>query len=112
MKEILAAEWSLIALALLAVTYNLYSLDARKGKYVMGKTFWQFRTFFEVLNWAIFLAVLGYLGYQYTWWSMLSIFVFGATGRALSILLKGFTQIFYLVGMPVLAVFALAHLLK
>ena len=110
MRDFLSAQWSVIALGLMAVTYNFYSMDARKNKYVMGKTFWQYKAFFEVLNWALFAASVVYLSYRSSWWALLSAILFAATGKALSIMLKGVTQILYLFGMPVFIIFVLWRL--
>lgn len=109
MSAIISAQWPIIALGLLAVTFNMYSLQARKGKYVMGKTFWQYKTFFEVINWAALLAVVLYLSSQYSWWVLLSAFVFIGAGQAIAFILKGVTQIFYVLGMPVLIILVMLH---
>ena len=112
MTEILSTQWSLLALGLLAVTFNLYSLQARKGKYVMGKTFWQYKTYVEIVNWGLLLGVVLYLISQYTWWLLLVTFVFVAFGQSVASILKGVTQIFYVLGLPVLLIFVILHFVR
>ena len=111
MSAALVEHWAVIMLALLATTFNLYRQLARTGQAPMGAFFYRYGEYIEFANWLLVAAGIVFLSFQHTWWLLLLFFLVGALGAAIAKTLGGFTQILYMIGMPVLAVLAGIQLL-
>ena len=110
MSEIFADQWTLLVLGALACTFNIYAIGADRGAYVMGSAIRKHAAYIEFVNWLVLLGVIIYLSYLYTWWFLLSFFVFPAVAAIMARILRGFTQLVYIFGMPVVAILVTVHL--
>ena len=110
MSGIFADQWTLLILGALACTFNIYAIEAERGRYAMGSSTRKYAVFIEAANWLVLLGVIIYLSYLYTWWFLLSFFVFPAVGAIMARILGKFTQLVYIFGMPVAAILVIMHL--
>ncbi len=101
MKEMFAQQWVALILAMLAVTFNMYEIEAQSRGYPMGWAIRKYKDVISVVNWLILLGVIIYLSYLYTWWFVASFWVLPVVGALIAGLLRGTTQIVYILGMPI-----------
>jgi hypothetical protein len=102
--EILKKEYFALALIGLNITFNMYAMKAEKGIYPMGTFFYKKAGIIEAFNWTFSLGLICYLSYYYTWYFLLSFFVFPVLGSVFASLFMGNTQLIYLLGFPILLV--------
>ena len=108
MQELFVHDWAAMSIATLAATFNLYAMQAEKGQYPMGQFVWRYRVFIEFTNWLLLLGMVLFLSYNYTWYILLSFFAFPVLGSLIASILKGLTQVAYILAMPLL-LFAFAQ---
>ncbi len=112
MSEILIEQWPLIMWATLAITFNMFLYDVDKGRYGIGLFFRQYRVIFELINWLVILGLILYLSCLYTWWFLLAFFIFPVLGLIISSIIGGYTQFFYIIGMPIFTIIGIMHLIQ
>ncbi len=110
MGEIFVEQWTVLVLGVLAITFNMYAIAAGRSQYVMGNAIRKYGAYIEFVNWLVFLGVIIYLGFLYTWWFLLSFWVFPAVGGIMASILRGFTQLAYIFGMPIFIILVVIHL--
>ena len=125
MLDLFIHEWASLCGATLAATLNLYLMRAdswtsnpddywravattiETGKppgFAMGSLFRRYRPLLEFMNWVLLVGLLVFLGYNYSWFLLLTIWVFPVLGSIIASILKERTQIIYIVAMPILLV--------
>ena len=100
-SKLFSNHWIEIILIVLAINFNIYAMEAEKGKYPMGSFIHKYKNMFELLNWLLFAGLVIYLSYLFSWYLLISLFVLPIIGALLASLLKGISQLVYLFGMPV-----------
>jgi hypothetical protein len=112
MGEIIQQHWSLLLLALVAVSMNTFMLDARKGRYEMGSIFRQYGLIFELFNWLILLGVVIFISISHSWWFLFAFFIIPIAGFIISSILRMVTQFVYIFGMPIAIVLVVISLVR
>ena len=100
-SQLFSNHWPEIILIVLAINFNMYAMEAEKGKYTMGSFIYKYKNMVELLNWLIFTGLVIYLSYIFSWYLLISLIVLPIAGALSASLLRGFTQLVYLFGMPV-----------
>ena len=101
LMEILKKEYLSLILIILSFTFNMYAMKAEKGIYPMGTFFYKKIWIVEAFNWTFSTVLICYLSYSYSWYFLLSFFVFPVFGGFLASLFKGHTQMLYLLAFPI-----------
>ena len=70
----------------------------------MGRMFWRYGAFIELMNWVLLTGVIIFFAFNYSWYLLLTIWLFPAVGLPIAGILGTFTQIIYVVAMPILLV--------
>lgn len=100
-SQIFIQNWAEVVLIVLAISFNMYAMQAEKGIYPMGSFIYKYKAIFEAINWTIFLGLIIYLSYIFSWYLLISFFVLPIFGALIASLFKGFIQLLYLFTMPV-----------
>jgi hypothetical protein len=100
-SQIFSNHWVEIILIVLAINFNMYAMEAENGKYTMGSFIYKYKNMVELVNWLIFTGLVIYLSYIFSWYLLISLIVLPIIGALSALLLRGFTQLVYLFGMPV-----------
>jgi hypothetical protein len=100
LSQLLTAHWAEVILVVLAVSFNMYAIEAEKGVHLMGSFVHKYKAMLEATNWLLFIGLVIYLSYLLSWYLLISLFILPIVGAALASLFKGFTQFMYLFAMP------------
>ncbi len=111
MSGIFTEQWPLIIWAAVAITFNMFLYTANARRYVMGSFFNKYKHYIELVNWLVLVGTVIYLSYLYTWYFLFSFFIFPVLGLIISSILRGYTQFFYLIGMPIFTIIGIIHLI-
>jgi len=100
MLDLFIHEWPSLCVATLACSFNVWHMKPQR----MGRIFLRYGAFIEAINWVLFAGVIIFLAFNYSWYLLLTLWVFPAIGLPIARILKGLTPIIYLVAMPILLV--------
>jgi hypothetical protein len=110
-SQLFSQHWSEVILIVLAISFNMYAMDAEKGVYPMGSFFWKYKAVFEAFNWLLLVGLVIYLSYLFSWYLLISLFVLPIIGSTLASLFKQFTQLPYLFAMPIFLILFIIKML-
>jgi len=111
-RQLFIQHWAGIILIVLAISFNMYAMEAEKGIYPMGSFIHKYKAMFEAINWLIFVGLVIYLSYLFSWYLLISLFVLPIVGALLASLFKGFTQVVYLFTMPVFLIIFIIRIMS
>lgn len=109
MGEILKQCWYLLLLASIAVSFNMFMISARKGRYDMGSFFRKFGPILELVNWLILLGVVIFISVSESWWFLFAYLIIPTIGFTISSIFREKTQFIYLIGMPIMIILTIFY---
>jgi len=104
MLDLFIHEWASLCGATLAATFNVWHMHAERRFERIGTIFRRYGMFIETVNWLLLIGVINFLAFNYSWYLLLTIWVFPAVGLPISRIFGSHIQIIYLVAMPILLV--------
>jgi hypothetical protein len=90
-----------LTLIVLNFTFILYSIKARKLGYPMGIVY-RYGDLFESISWILSLGLIVFLSHSYSWYFLVSFFLFPVLGDILARLIGPPIQPIYVLGSPLL----------
>ena len=96
--DLFSDEWAILSVATLAATFNVWHMRAER----MGTIFQRYGAIIEAVNWVLLTGAIIFLAFNYSWYLLLTIWVFPAVGLPIAGILGSHTQIIYVVAMPIL----------
>lgn len=110
MSELLSEQWSLLTLVTLAMAFNIHFMRAEQGESPIGSFFHKYGLYFSVVHWLVLVGAVIFLSYLYTWWFMLSLWLFPVLGLIVARILGALTQLLYILGMPIILIIVIVRL--
>lgn len=111
-SQLFIQNWAGIVLIVLAISFNMYAMEAEKGIYPMGRFIHKYKAIFKTINWLIFVGLVIYLSYLFSWYLLISLFVLPIVGALLASLFKGFIQVVYLFTMPIILIIFMIRIMS
>jgi hypothetical protein len=91
-------------------TFIMYWMKAKTGQYPAGTFVWRYGDLISGLTWVVLLSFIVYLSYSYSWFFLLSFFVFPVFGEIFLRIVGGWIQLYLWGAIPILTWFAVSKL--
>lgn len=99
--KLITTHWAELVIVLLAISFNMYTIEAEKGRYTMGLFVHKYKAPIEALNWLLLIGLVIRLSYLYSWYLIITLFVIPIVGASVASCFKSLTQAIYLSLMPI-----------